>query len=98
MAKPDAMRRGEIVSRTILGIFGSYALASACLLAVVRLWPDGGRTATSLGEMIGFILFGAAAIAAFSMRSATRAWMLIGGASGVLLVAAFAFGKAGGGA
>lgn len=95
MSKPPVPTRLDIASRTILGIFGSYALASACVWAVVRIWPDGGRTASSLGEMLGFSLFGAAAIAAFSMRSTSRAWITIGGATAVVLVAAMLLGQTG---
>lgn len=96
MTKPAGPTRMDIASRTVLGIFGSYALASACAFAVTRLWPDGGRTASSLGEMLGFSLFGAAAIAAFSMRRTGRAWLMIGGATAILLVVAMLFGQAGG--
>lgn len=97
MSKAITPRR-DILSRTILGVFGSYALASACLLAVVRMWPDGGRSATSLGEMIGFALFGAAAIAAFSMRSTVRAWLWIGGGALALFAIAWIVGPSGAGA
>lgn len=93
MAKGSSPSRVQIFSRTVLGIFGSYALASAAAVAIARLYPDGGRTAVTLGELIGFTLFGVAAILAFSMRSGLRAWALIGGTTlALVLVAVLAKG------
>lgn len=96
MAKVQTVPRAEIISRTILGVFGSYLLASAALIATIRLWPEGGRTAVSLGEMTGFALFGLAAIMAFSVRNLRMAWLLILGSAAVLLAIGFGLGSAGG--
>lgn len=79
MAKPNNITRTEILSRTLLATAGSYLLASMAAVAIARLMPDSGRTGVSLGEMIGFLLFGAAAILAFSINSLTRAWLVVAG-------------------
>lgn len=96
MGNTRSVVKAEIVSRTVLGVFGSYLLASASLVAITRLWPDGGRTAVSLGEMTGFALFGVAAIAAFSIRNVRLAWLLIVGCSALLFALGLVFGTAGG--
>ena len=88
MAKAFSPTAAQILSRTVLGIFGSYALASAAAVAIARLYPHGGRTAVTLGELAGFVLFGMAAILAFSMRSGMRAWALIGGGTLALAIVA----------
>lgn len=88
MAKASSPSPAQILSRTVLGIFGSYALASAAAVAIARLYPEGGRTAVTLGELVGFTLFGVAAILAFSMRSGMRAWALIGGGTLALAIVA----------
>lgn len=83
--RPTAVR---IAGRTILGVGGSYALASAAALAMQRLYPAGDRTGVSLGELVGFAMFGVAAILAFSIRSDGKAWGVVGGgAAGFALLA-----------
>lgn len=95
MAKAPRASRVEIAVRSVLAILGSYALASAAAVAIARLVPGPPRMAVTLGEMIGFLLFGAAAIAAFTMRSAARAWLLVGGLTlGLAALAAFGKGAA----
>lgn len=92
MAKVQGASRAEIASRTVLAVLGSYALASAAAVAVARMTPGPPRMAVTLGEMIGFLLFGVAAIVAFSVRSATRAWVLVGGLTIIFCLAALAAG------
>jgi len=81
--------RLSILSRTVVGIAGSYALAVAASFAVAALL--GGRDGVQLGVMIGFVVFAVGAIWAFATRSAARAWTGIAGATafcGLVFVAA----------
>lgn len=89
--RPTAAR---IAGRTVLGIGGSYALASAAALAMQRLYPAGDRAGVSLGELFGFALFGAAAILAFSIRSDAKAWGIVGGGAVAFALVAILLGTA----
>ncbi len=77
MAKDPADRtyRLGVLSRSVAGILGGYALASFSSLALALGLPFEKPDAINLGVMIGFILFAVAVIWAFSCRSAVRAWI-----------------------
>lgn len=94
MAGPVRPTAARIAGRTLLGVGGSYALASTAALAMQRLYPAGDRTGASLGELVGFVLFGVAAILAFSIRSDAKAWGIVGGGAVAFALVAVLLGNA----
>ncbi|WP_126174289.1 DUF3649 domain-containing protein [Altericroceibacterium xinjiangense] len=78
MAKSVYANRREVLLRSVIGVLGGYALAALAVLLTILLLPAGGRSAEGLGQMIGFSFFGLSVILAFSVRSAKKAWMVVG--------------------
>ncbi|MGE4322965.1 MAG: DUF3649 domain-containing protein [Sphingobium sp.] len=81
MARAATSERGYrlgVLSRSIAAIFGSYGLAALASVALALALPLDKRDAVQLATMVGFLLYTAAAIWAFSTVSAVRAWAGIG--------------------
>ncbi|MFC5357341.1 DUF3649 domain-containing protein [Azospirillum himalayense] len=72
---------GPLVSRIAAALFGGYALAALASVAVLAL-PMSTPQAVLTGEMASFLVYAAAIIWVFAVRSALRAW------AGLLVVAA----------
>lgn len=72
---------GPLVSRIAAALFGGYALAALASVAVLAL-PMSAPQAVLTGEMASFLVYAAAVIWVFAVRSALRAW------AGLLVVAA----------
>jgi hypothetical protein len=70
-----------VLSRSIAGIFGSYALASVASLALALTLPLDKRDAVQLSAIIAFLLYTGSVIWAFSTHTAAKAWMGIGWAT-----------------
>ncbi|WP_420730092.1 DUF3649 domain-containing protein [Hwanghaeella sp. 1Z406] len=64
-----------IASRTILAVFGGYAAAQAIPLFLASMLPLPRVEATAIALMLSFAVHAAAAIWAFSARTATLAWV-----------------------
>lgn len=63
-----------VLSRSIAAIFGSYVLASVASIALALALPLDKRDAVQLAVMLGFLIYAAAVIWAFSTATAGRAW------------------------
>ncbi|TWA77601.1 uncharacterized protein DUF3649 [Azospirillum brasilense] len=74
-------RFGPLVSRIAAALFGGYALAALASVAVLAL-PMSTPQAVLTGEMASFLVYAAAVLWVFAVRSALRAW------AGLLVVAA----------
>ncbi|QCO03475.1 DUF3649 domain-containing protein [Azospirillum argentinense] len=74
-------RFGPLVLRIAAALFGGYALAALASVAVLAL-PMSTPQAVLTGEMASFVIYAAAVIWVFAVRSALRAW------AGLLVVAA----------
>lgn len=81
MARSPASEKGYrlgVLSRSVAGIFGSYALAIIASVALALALPMEKRDAVQLAAMIGFLLYTGGVIWAFSTVTARRAWAGIG--------------------
>ncbi|MBK4720997.1 DUF3649 domain-containing protein [Azospirillum sp. YIM DDC1] len=72
---------GPLVSRIAAALFGGYALAALASVAVLAL-PMSTPQAVLTGQLASFVIYAAAVIWVFAVRSALRAW------AGLLVVAA----------
>ncbi|CAO3377267.1 DUF3649 domain-containing protein [Azospirillum argentinense] len=72
---------GPLVSRIAAALFGGYALAALASVAVLAL-PMTTPQAVLTGQLASFVIYAAAVIWVFAVRSALRAW------AGLLVVAA----------
>ncbi len=88
-------RIGPLVSRIVAALFGGYALAALTSVAMLAL-PMSKPEAVLAGMLLSFIVYTAAVIWVFAVRSARRAWAgLLVAAAPLLLLAACAMGPAG---
>jgi len=76
-----------VLSRSLAAIFGGYALASACAVALA-LMPIAPSQAVLTGMMAGVVVCACAALWAFAAASAWRAW------AGLLVPTVLLFGLA----
>jgi len=81
-----ASYRLGVLSRSVAGIFGSYALAAAASLALAQVLPLEKRDAVQLSVMIGFLLYTGGVIWAFSTSTALKAWIGIAAAAAPFLI------------
>jgi hypothetical protein len=89
-----ARRIGPLVSRIVAALFGGYALAaltSVAMLALPMNKPQGVLT----GMLLSFVVYTAAVIWVFAVRSARRAWAGLLVAAVPLLFAACSVWSAG---
>lgn len=78
-----------IFARVLAAVFGGYALAY-CFTAFLSVYLPLSRADRVVYASLGcFAVWTAAAIYAFGARSATRAWLVIGGLALLLGLAAF---------
>lgn len=63
-----------LVSRIVAALFGGYVLAALCSVAALAL-PIDGRQAVFTGMLASFLLYAAAVVWVFAVRSAWRAWI-----------------------
>ncbi|MFT4267114.1 MAG: DUF3649 domain-containing protein [Xenophilus sp.] len=64
-----------VLSRSCAAIFGGYALASALALLMSLALPMPRSQAVLTGMMSGIVVCACAALWAFAVRSALRAWL-----------------------
>jgi hypothetical protein len=77
-----------VLSRSCAAIFGGYALASAVSVVMALALPLAPSQAVLTGMMSGIVLCACAALWAFAVANAWRAWAGIGGTT--LLLSAVA--------
>ncbi|WP_370211748.1 DUF3649 domain-containing protein [Alloalcanivorax venustensis] len=64
-----------VASRTLVAVFGGYALA-ACATTALALWlPAAPATAVITANLLSFLIYTVAVLWAFATRSAARAWV-----------------------
>lgn len=81
---PDTHRRLSVVSRILAGAVGGYVLTSLIAMALFLLLRRRGMAtdeALLAPTIASFLVYAAIVMAVFHARSATRAWLWIGGAS-----------------
>lgn len=66
-------RFGPLISRITAALFGGYALAALSSVAVLAL-PLSKPQAVLSGMLASFVVYAAAVIWVFAVRSALRAW------------------------
>lgn len=80
--------RGTVAARVLAAVPGNYlltSLATACLARLLwRGFAVDPANASMAATLVSFVLFGAIALAAFGLRSATRLWLWMTGACVVL--------------
>lgn len=86
----DSLQRPwlTVLSRSCAAIFGGYALASATALWMALALPLARSQAVLTGMMSGIVICACAALWAFAVRSALRAWIGIVGPALVLFAIA----------
>lgn len=72
---------GPLVSRIIAALFGGYAVAALASVAALAL-PISKPQAVLTGMLASFLIYAAAVIWVFAVRSALKAW------AGLIIVAA----------
>ncbi len=65
---------GPLVSRIVAALFGGYALAALSSVAVLAL-PMSKPQAVLTGMLASFLIYAAAVIWVFAVRSALKAWL-----------------------
>ncbi len=83
-----------LVSRIVAAIGGGYALAALFSVACLAL-PLAPAQAAFVGMIASFLLYAGAVVWVFAVRSATRAWLGLLLAAGVLAVFAVPVFQAG---
>lgn len=76
-----------VLSRTLAAIFGGYALASATTLLMTLALPLPRSQAVLTGMLSGIVICACAALWAFAVRSALKAWVGIAGPAAVMFAA-----------
>ncbi|MDH5855749.1 DUF3649 domain-containing protein [Lampropedia aestuarii] len=77
-------RYGPLLSRVVAAVLGGYGLAMLTTLAALAL-PTSRSEAALAGLLAGFLVYAAAIIWVFAVRSAMRAWLGLCVAAAVLL-------------
>lgn len=83
-----ARHGGPMLSRVVAALIGGYALAALTSVAAAAL-PMSRTEAVLTGTLSSFVVYTAAVIWVFAVRSATRAWAGLVFAAGPLLLAAW---------
>lgn len=65
---------GPLISRIVAALFGGYALAALFSVAVLAL-PMSKPQAVLTGMLASFLIYAAAVIWVFAVRSALKAWV-----------------------
>ena len=65
---------GPLISRIVAALFGGYALAALSSVAVLAL-PMSKPQAVLTGMLASFLIYAAAVIWVFAVRSALKAWL-----------------------
>ena len=65
---------GPLVSRIVAALFGGYALAALSSVAVLAL-PMSKPQAVLTGMLASFLIYAAAVIWVFAVRTALKAWL-----------------------
>jgi hypothetical protein len=73
-----------VLSRSVAAIGGGYALASATALLMALALPMPRSQAVLTGMMTGIVVCACAALWAFAVRSAWRAWLGIAGPAALM--------------
>jgi hypothetical protein len=84
-----ARRTGPLISRIVAAVLGGYALAALTSVAALAL-PMTKPQAVISGMLLSFLVFTAAVVWVFAVRSARRAWAGLLLAAVPLLLAAWA--------
>lgn len=66
--------KGPLVSRIVAALFGGYAVAALSSVAVLAL-PMSKPQAVLSGALASFLIYAAAVIWVFAVRSALKAWV-----------------------
>ncbi|QJX01875.1 DUF3649 domain-containing protein [Alcanivorax sp. IO_7] len=64
-----------MASRTLVAVFGGYALAAVTTAALALWLPVTRADAVITGTLLSFLIYTVAVLFAFSTRSALRAWV-----------------------
>jgi hypothetical protein len=76
---PTAAYRWQVASRIAAAVLGAFALASAASILLAVLLTRSGIAARGPAvhgaTLLGFVLWGAAVMWAFHMRSVVRTWL-----------------------
>ena len=69
--------RWAVFSRSLVAIFGGYALATSCSLFISQLLLNsvGKYQAIHIGLLFSFLVYACAAMWVFSVLNATKAWI-----------------------
>lgn len=70
-----ASPRLGVASRTLVAVFGGYALAAVTTAALALWLPVEWADAVITGTLLSFLIYTVAVLFAFSTRSALRAWV-----------------------
>ncbi|MCD9032524.1 DUF3649 domain-containing protein [Luteimonas sp. Y-2-2-4F] len=70
-----AAYRLGVLSRSLAALLGGYALAASASMLLALALPMPRAQATLTGILTGIALYAAAAVWAFAVRSAARAWL-----------------------
>lgn len=76
--------RLQILSRVVIAALGGYALASALAVLLALVWPLPRAEAIMASTLLSFVWYAVAVIWVFSVRSVTRAWVGILGATALV--------------
>jgi hypothetical protein len=85
---------GPLISRIVAALFGGYAVAALASVATVAL-PVSQPQGVLAGMLLSFIVYTAAVIWVFAVRSARRAWAGLLVAAALLSVPAWTVWSAG---
>ncbi|MEK1905473.1 MAG: DUF3649 domain-containing protein [Pseudomonas sp.] len=89
MSKNLSLSRWSIASRVLAAILGGYALAYGCTAFLSVYLPLARADRVVFASLLCFAVWTSAVIYVFAARSATRAWLWLGGLTLVLCLAAF---------
>lgn len=89
MNEQSSLTRWSIASRILAALFGGYALAYGCTAFLAVYLPLARPDRVVFASLLCFVVWSAAAIYVFAARSALRAWVMVGGLTLLLCLAAF---------
>jgi hypothetical protein len=93
VSRSPSLSRWSIASRILAALIGGYALAYGFAAFFSVYLPLARPDRVAFAGMLSFAVWTAAAIYAFAVRSATRAWLWLAGLAIVLCLAAFLPGE-----
>jgi len=82
-----AIAAGPLLSRIVAALFGGYGLGALTSVAALAL-PMARSQAVLAGMLASFVVYTAAVIWVFAVRSALRAWVGLAVAAALLMIGA----------